>query len=337
MLAIDTEFQREKTFFPILALIQISDGSQCFIYDPLHLDLKPLYDFLLASQQIKLFHSASQDLEIFHDLLPQPMPKVFDTQVAAQLLGYPTQISLKNLVADILGKNLLKEETVSDWTRRPLSESQLTYAFEDVIHLPDLFLHLSTLLQRQDKFPWYEEECFEQNTLKDPVEKLVEKCTTPLDSPFYKAVMRSLLEWREKLARKKNLPRNWIIKDDQLKKIIAHPHVEDFLRLEILTERQFQYYKTDLSRILTEHQSLSTRKTHPSQRQKDDIDSVGNKLKNFIQDIAGKRNIPAEFICNQRRLKNLASQIVLFNKAAEFHGWRGQLLNDKCRRLCQAP
>ena len=136
-LAIDTEFTRERTFLPIPALIQISDGQVCWLIDAIGLNLKPLADQLVESQQDKLFHSASQDMEIF-DIVTEgrSLTQVVDTQLAAQFLGMSQgSIGLSDLVEQILGIQLEKSQTVSDWSIRPLSEKQLNYAREDVEHL----------------------------------------------------------------------------------------------------------------------------------------------------------------------------------------------------------
>lgn len=332
VLAIDTEFQREKTYYPILALLQISDGEECFLFDSISLNLEPLFNYLHTSNQIKLFHSASQDLEILYEELDSPIPEVYDTQLAAQLLGYPSQISLKNLVSDSLGENLLKEETVSDWTRRPLSDSQIVYAVEDVIYLPKLFNNLLPALKRKDKYDWYAEECKEMNQAKDPIEKLLEKNTGPFDSPFYKAMMKDLIQWREKLAKRKNLPRNWILKDHQIKKVIHSRFGEDLLNNKILSPKQYEHYMPEFRLFAKTHAQLSQKKFSPSNRQKNEIDNLYNKFKSCIADISQKYNVPAELIINHRRLKKLAQSSIISGQVTDLNGWRGTLLNKRFKK-----
>ena len=133
ILAIDTEFVREKTYYHRLGLIQVSDGTSCAAIDPIHIsNLEPFLDLIRNQNTVKVFHAARQDLEILHRLCNDLIEPVFDTQIAASVVGWGAQISFAKIVNKVLGKKIDKSETYTDWCRRPLSERQIAYALDDV-------------------------------------------------------------------------------------------------------------------------------------------------------------------------------------------------------------
>ena len=150
---VDTEFVRTSTYFSKLCLIQVADDHTAVAIDPLAhgLDLTPLYDFLHSSKPVKVFHAARQDFEIFfHDagMLPEPL---FDTQVAAMVCGFGDSVGYDNLVKQVSGANIDKTMRFTDWARRPLTETQVTYAISDVTHLRDVYRHLSAKLEESGR------------------------------------------------------------------------------------------------------------------------------------------------------------------------------------------
>ena len=154
-LALDTEFIREKTYYPRLCLIQVCNGDVAACVDPLKLsDLQPMLDILYDGRILKVLHAARQDLEIFlHDHHRLPMP-VFDTQPAAALLGHGDQIGYANLVKLLLNVQLPKDQSRTDWSRRPLEAQQLRYALDDVIYLGELYLHMRGHLFDRERLQW---------------------------------------------------------------------------------------------------------------------------------------------------------------------------------------
>lgn len=222
-LAVDTEFVREKYYYPRLELAQISDGKQIALIDvPAAGDLKPLAKLLANPRALKIFHASDQDLEVLQLALGiAPLP-IFDTQVAAALLGYGHQISLSNLVRMIAGVTSGTTQSVSDWTHRPFSPEQLVYAAADVRHLHLLHDRLTEDLKTRGRTNWYEDE------QKDRVQTMVHDPDTP-DTELYRrvkdwsslsrrelAVLRELAIWRENTARQRNLPRRTIFTDEGL-------------------------------------------------------------------------------------------------------------------------
>lgn len=219
-LAIDTEFQREKTYRSILALIQIATPDLVAIIDPLACDINPLLDVLYNTAIIKVFHAARQDQEIFYDLRGEPLSPVFDSQIAAPIVGFPEQAGYGRLVEEILGVQLSKAHSRTDWLKRPLSKDQITYAADDVIYLAKLYLILKKQLMEKDRLNWlapaFADLC--KTTLYSNPPELAWKrirAAKRLKGASLSA-LQSLAAWREALAQQKNIPRGWLIKDELL-------------------------------------------------------------------------------------------------------------------------
>ncbi len=219
--AIDTEFLREQTFWPVLCLIQVAGPDDEIIIDPLApgLDLKPLYDLMSNERVTKVFHAGRQDIEIMYakaGLIPHP---IFDTQVAAMVCGFGESVSYVNLVKKVINKDLDKSSRFTDWSRRPLSEKQLTYALADVTHLCVIYQHLKAELEATDRASWLDEE---MATLTDPrtYETLPEDAWSRLKLRVKNrkslGVLVELAAWRERLAQSQDVPRARILRDEAL-------------------------------------------------------------------------------------------------------------------------
>jgi len=220
-LALDTEFMREKTYYPQLCLLQLCNGDIAASIDPLALEsLEPLMEILYDPDVTKVFHAGSQDLEIFH-LLWQRLPSpLFDTQLAAALLGLGDQIGYANLVQQLLDHPLEKGHTRTDWSRRPLDPDQLRYALDDVIYLGKIYPLLRQRLAEQRRSDWLQDD-FQR--LADPATYAVDPQTTWKKikgrqrlKGVQLAVLQAVSGWREEQAIRANRPRRWIIKDDVL-------------------------------------------------------------------------------------------------------------------------
>jgi ribonuclease D len=219
--AIDTEFMREKTYFPQLCLIQIATRDHIACIDPVALpDLGPLAGILHDTSVVKVFHSASQDLEVLYLVTGRVPAPVFDTQVAASLLGYGEQVGYGNLVQTVLQLELDKTQSRTDWLRRPLTLEQLSYAKDDVRHLVDLYLRLQRELEDLGRTTWLEPE---MDALTRPAlyEPPLEEAWRRVSGykrlkPRELAVLREVAAWRESEARRLDRPRRWVINDDLL-------------------------------------------------------------------------------------------------------------------------
>jgi len=223
-ITVDTEFMREKTYYAKLCLIQISGPDKEAVgIDVLageeDLDLSPIWTLFANQNIMKVFHAARQDLEIIYQLcgtLPAPL---FDTQIAAMVCGYGDQVGYESLVNDICKAKADKSSQFTDWSHRPLSEKQVTYALNDVIFLKDIYEALQGRLNKKNRNEWVLEET---NNLLDPAlyqfppknawQRLKLRSPKPRDL----AVLRELAEWREMEAQKKDVPRGRILKDETL-------------------------------------------------------------------------------------------------------------------------
>ncbi len=220
VLAIDTEFVRERTYFPRLGLIQVNDGERASLVDPLAVgDLEPFSAVLDAPETLKVIHSASQDLEVFFRALGRFPRPILDTQEAAALTGAGAGLGFGRLVADRLGVELAKGETRTDWMKRPLTEAQLSYAAADVIYLLPLYSSLRAELETQGRWEWALEDSatlLEATFDEDPEEAYRRiKGAGRLERRGLAAV-HALAAWREREARRRDLPRNMVLKEDLL-------------------------------------------------------------------------------------------------------------------------
>ena len=227
---VDTEFLRERTYYSKLCLVQLAlpgkGEENAVLLDPLveGLSLDPLYDLFRDQSVVKVFHAARQDLEIFWvdaEVFPQPL---FDTQVAAMVCGFGDQVGYETLVRKIVRQPLDKTSRFTDWSRRPLSEAQKTYALGDVTHLRDIYEFLAAELNKSGRSHWVQEEL---QILTDPATYDVvpseawRRVKTRNSSPKFLAVVRELAAFREAYAQGANVPRNRVFKDEAMSELAA--------------------------------------------------------------------------------------------------------------------
>ena len=259
-LAVDTEFERESTYYPELCLIQVAGEGRVGLIDAMAItDLGPLYKLLNDPSITKVFHSARQDFEIFYHLqgkLPAPL---FDTQIAAALRGHDDQTGYATLVRDVLDVDLAKSQTRTNWKRRPLSPEQLRYAAEDVIYLGQLYQLLLEKLMESGQLQQFQQQCQALNRPElyepDPDsmwQKIRSRAIKNFSNPSL-AVLKRLAAWRELTARRKNRPRKWIIKDNALIAVARElpVNLNALSRLDGIDERIMKRYGSELLRIAT--------------------------------------------------------------------------------------
>lgn len=220
-LAIDTEFLREKTYYAKLCLLQIAIEGEIAIIDPFKIShLDKLAGLLINPEIVKIFHACSQDVEIlYHETGVVPVP-IFDTQVAAALLGKVQQASYSSLVSIYCGVSLPKKDSFTDWSRRPLTESQITYAADDVKYLPEIYHKMVEQLEKKNRLHWLDETFADLSNPKlyevDPRERYKKlRRVNQLDAR-QQAAAREFAAWRELKAQKLNIPRKWIVSDEQI-------------------------------------------------------------------------------------------------------------------------
>ncbi|MDA0656922.1 MAG: ribonuclease D [Proteobacteria bacterium] len=216
---VDTEFMREKTYWPILCLIQVGGPNEAVIIDAMapQLDLAPLFELMRDTSILKVFHAGRQDLEIFYYKmggLPEP---IFDTQLAAMVCGFGDQVGYEPMVAKILGVRANKQSRFSDWSRRPLSEQQLTYAVGDVTHLRPAYEALAGQLEQNDRSHWLNEEMAvlsSPETYALEPENAWKRLKGRNVEPGFLSVLQAVAGWREREAQTRDIPRNRVIRDD---------------------------------------------------------------------------------------------------------------------------
>jgi ribonuclease D len=216
---VDTEFQRETTYYPKLCIAQIASSDEAVVVDALaeDIDLTPFFELMADKRVIKVFHAARQDIEIcWHaaEIIPTPL---VDTQVAAMVLGYGDSISYEQLVQRITGDSLDKSHRFTDWTRRPLAEAQLAYAVSDVTHLRDVYVKLAADLEERGRTEWMKEELkvlTAPDTYRMEPEHAWERLKTRVRKPKELAILIEVASWREHEARTRDVPRGRVLKDD---------------------------------------------------------------------------------------------------------------------------
>src|SRR6266404_1007351 len=211
--AVDTEFMRERTYWPILCLVQIAGPEEAAAVDALApgIDLTPLLALMADRSILKVFHAARQDVEIFFNLSGTVPAPLFDTQIAAMVCGFGDAASYETLVAKLAQAFLDKSSRFTDWSHRPLSERQIHYALADVVHLRTVYERLQQRLASNGRATWFAEE---MAGLSEP--------STYRNDPRFFTILRELAAWRETAAQQRNLPRGRIMRDEAVLEIAAH-------------------------------------------------------------------------------------------------------------------
>ncbi len=336
-LALDTEFIRTTTFFPNVGLIQLNDGGDTsYLVDPLTItDWSAFRALMLDSGVMKIFHSCSEDLQVFMvalDLVPAP---IFDTQIAAAFLSQGFGISYQNLVSLMHGIDLPKGETRSDWLQRPLSETQMQYASLDVAYLPAIYLEQSRQLAVKQRLGWMEEEC----------ETLLNQYRTEMAGDFSNfylnikgawqlnrkqlAILKRLAAWREQRARKRDKPRNWIIKDKSLIEIARNcpDNMEALARTDELGKNFLRYEgKEILSLVVAATEMPESDWPEMLPRPLDGrAKSRLKKGQQYVENQAGVLDLPVEVLARKRWLISVLQETSGNAENAlppELLGWR---------------
>ena len=235
-LTIDTEFLRDKTYFPKLCLLQMAaPGVEAGAVDPLMegLDWEPVRALMANKSVLKVFHAARQDLEIFYHLYKELPTPIYDTQVAAMVCGFGDQVAYNALVRELTGQELEKNAQFTDWSRRPLSPKQIRYALDDVVYLRNVYEKLHERLAKQGREQWVFEEMEILNsprTYQNPPMESWKRIKVRSDKPEVLALLRALAAWREEQAVQRDVPRSRILKDETLADIAMYkPRDEDSL------------------------------------------------------------------------------------------------------------
>jgi ribonuclease D len=337
--AMDTEFMREKTYFPQLCLIQLATPDHIACIDPMTItDMGPLNAFLHDPRVLKVFHAASQDLEVLNLLTGKVPAPVFDTQAAASLLGHGEQIGYANLVHAVLQHELDKTQTRTDWARRPLRAEQLSYARDDVRYLVQLYLHLREELEALGRLAWLQPE-MDALTRPEAYQADLEHAWRRVSGhkrlkPQELAVLRELAAWREKEARERDRPRRWVISDDALL-LIARSRPTGMQALSELRGAT-KGIDADQARHLLEavQRGLHTpRESWPVLVRKRPMDEaeevVADVAMALLRDLARRQRISPEAVAGR---KDVVALMRGEEDAALARGWRNQVAGAELRR-----
>lgn len=328
-LAVDTEFIRIRTYFPRLALVQIADAEQIYCVDPVALsDLSPLFEMLEMPSITKVFHSGGQDLEIFFQergCLPEP---IFDTQIAAALLGMGEQIGYGALVEKMLDVALAKSQTRTDWMKRPLKTAQLNYAADDVRYLRQLYPLLQAELERLGRTDWLQEDVVR---LHHPAAYQID-----LESCWQRVkgagklkrdrlnVLKHLASWREEQAMKNDLPRRWLLPDEVLIGLAAMQPQDrqQLVESQLMDHRDVSRYGNELvaviARAQTEPEDIYPKGNH-SKKPTEQEDATVDRLHSLVTDRAEALAIaPGQIASRSDIMKLIRGE----RKLPLLEGWR---------------
>jgi len=226
-ITVDTEFMREKTYWPQLCLVQLANDDEAAAVDALaeDIDLTPLLDLMANDQVLKVFHAARQDLEIFYRLMCKLPSPLFDTQVAAMVCGFGDSAGYETLVRNLTNQSIDKSSRFTDWAQRPLTERQVSYALADVTHLREVYAKLNQELTTNGRRLWLEEELrdlLDESNYTFPPEEAWRRVKSRGAKPRFLAILQEIAAWREREAQDKDLPRGRVLRDDALVEIAHH-------------------------------------------------------------------------------------------------------------------
>jgi ribonuclease D len=339
-MALDTEFLREKTYYPKLCLLQIATPELVACIDPLALgDLSPLLDVIYEDGITKVLHAARQDMEIFFHLrkaLPSP---VFDTQIAALLLGFPDQIGYGNLVKGTLGIELEKLHSRTDWSRRPLSNEQLHYAAEDVFYLAQVYPYLVEKLSELGRLDWLSEDFTRLTHIElysnDPEQAWLRVRGSNRLKGAGLSVLQALAEWRETVARDQNRPRGWLLRDDELVEIARHrPGTPAALgAIRGLHERFIDKHGARLLELVAEARSrapMPLPSTGLPARLSPLQDALVDAMMAVVRVSGAENALNPAVLASRKQLEQLA---IGAPDSEVLHGWRGQLVGKRLQAL----
>ena len=334
-IVLDTEFMREKTFYSQLCLIQIATPEDEAIIDPLakNIDLAPLLKLLANPKITKVMHAARQDIEIFYGLLGEVPKPIFDTQIAAMALGFGESVGYTSLVKGRLGIDLDKGARFTDWSKRPLSDSQLSYALADVTYLRDIYPDMLKELQEKGRLAWVEGEMELQldEKLYDFDPELAWKRLKPRKFRYdYLAAMKAAASWREREAKQRDIPRNRILKDDAIYVLAQRKptHLKDLENIRGIPSG-FSQRKSAKSLVIAIKNAVDNAKSYaPRLQQKKQLPAnIGpsvEMLRTLLRIKTEYEGIAPRLVANSADLNQLAA----YGEKAEVRalkGWRNEI------------
>jgi len=341
---IDTEFLRETTFWPKLCVVQLASADEAVIVDAVAegLDLTPLFELLRNDQVLKVFHAARQDIEIVWHLagfIPHP---VFDTQVAAMVLGYGDSIAYDQLVQRVSGAHIDKSLRFTDWAKRPLTAAQINYAVSDVTHLRDVYMKLAAQLEKRNRSHWVQDEMAvltSAATYRQMPEDAWKRVGGRIRKPRDLAVLIEVAAWREREAQSRNVPRSRILKDEALAEIaVQAPDTPEKLSAVRMIPKGWERSKPGLDLIdavkagmARDHATLPA--MAPPRMAANGASATVELLKVLLKMVAERQGVAAKVIATTDELDLIADSDEADVPA--LHGWRRELFGEKALALKQ--
>jgi len=344
---IDTEFLRERTYYSKLCLIQMAmpgtDDSDAVLIDPLagDMSLEPLYELFRDTSVIKVFHAARQDLEIFFvdaQVFPEPL---FDTQVAAMVCGFGEQVGYETLVRKIAHEQVDKTSRFTDWSRRPLSDAQKTYALADVTHLRQVYEFLAAKLAENGRSHWVEEELHiltNPDTYTIAPQNAWKRIKTRTNSGKFLAIVQALAAFREEYAQTRNVPRNRVYKDDALVELASNkPKSYEELgrsRLLLREARKGEIADGILAAVQIGLNCPADKAPKaPAGREKLQVNpALADLLRVLLKAKTESAGVAAKLIAPASDLDALAAGM---RDVAALSGWRAEVFGEDALRLCE--
>ena len=339
ILSIDTEFIREKTYWPKLCLIQIYNGFEKIIIDPLsnEIDLKPFFKILSNKEILKIFHSGRQDIEIFYNLTKKIPKNVYDTQIAAMVCGFGESVGYESLVSQILGRRIDKSSRLTNWSNRPLTSKQIDYAITDVTYLYDIYPIIKERIETNNRESWLKEEIKTLTSKKtystNPSEAWKRLKYKNLNKKAL-GILFELAKWREIKAQERNLPRGNILRDDAIYELCsAQPKNKN----EMINLRAFnrkgpmkKEFTDEIIKIIKIGKSIKRDdlpKIKPTKRLPMGISSRVSILKILLDNVSEEFGVAQKLIAN----KNDLQELILNDNAniKTLKGWRYKIFGKK--------
>ncbi|PAY06321.1 ribonuclease D [Bradyrhizobium sp. UFLA03-84] len=341
VITVDTEFLRETTYYPLLCVVQMASADEAVVVDALApgIDLKPFFELMSNEAVLKVFHAARQDIEIVWHLsgtIPHP---IFDTQVAAMVLGYGDSIAYDQLVDRVTGHRPDKTHRFTDWSRRPLSEEQLHYAVSDVTHLREVFAALDADLRKRDRSDWVSEEMeilTSPKTYDFHPERAWERLKTRVRKPRELAVLIEVAAWREQEAQSRDVPRSRVLKDDAVGDIATHAptSLEKLGNLRSLP-KGFERSKWGADIIAAVQRGLARDQATLPKLEKPRNNSNGaatvELLKVLLRMTSERHGVASKVIATVDDLEQIAASDQA--EVGALHGWRRELFGEAALKL----
>lgn len=341
VIAVDTEFLRERTYYPKLCLVQVGTPTEIGAIDPILIeDLSPLAHIFADERVTKVFHACGQDLEVILDGMGVMCASVFDTQVAAAFLGMRQQVSYASLVEAYAGVRLPKAESLTDWSRRPLDPEQLTYAEDDVRYLPAIYDRMMEQLVEKDRLAWVQPEMAEvtdpSHMHRDPREAYLRLKRSSSLTRRQLAIAREVCAWREQTAASHDVPRKWVLSDEVVVEVCKRaPRNRDRLRKIRGTDQLSERDVHDLLDAVRAGEEVpgsacpqQERHAHPSA----EVESVVDLMVALVRIVSEKSGIATQLIATRDDLVEFAQDR---SKSRLATGWRHELAGKQLESLLE--